>query len=149
MIIHTKAVFEFYIFQPIQGSEFAVWIWVSEIYIFSVGFVWIFKINIQVEHSCLSVKPELSIFRGLDVLLKVLLLNNFIIIPAFSRNDVDSVHRYISLSFFQSSGKKSRQTGGGERSKERPGDVDKAGSSKSGQSKFRIPKDRPREERKH
>ena len=71
------------------------------------------------------------------------------IILAFSRNDVDSVHHYISLSLFQSSGKKSRQTGGGERSRERSGDGDKAGSSKTSQPKFRIPKDRPKEGKKH
>ena len=71
------------------------------------------------------------------------------IILAFSRNDVDSVHHYISLFLFQSTGKKSRQTGSGERFRDRSGDGDKAGSSKSNQPKFRIPKDKPKEGRKH
>ena len=92
-----------------------------------------------------------SIFRSLDVLLKVLPLNNFILFlfRLVMMLDIYCPSLYKTSLFFQSSsGKKSRQTGGGgERSRDRHGEGDKAGSS-THQAKFRIPKGK-KEERKH
>ena len=77
-------------------------------------------------------------------------MNNLKLFIAFSRNDVDLLRHYISLFFVQSAGKKSRHSGGGERSKDRSGDQDRAGSSQASQSKFRIPKDgKSKEGKKH
>ena len=77
-------------------------------------------------------------------------MNNIKLFFAFSRNDVDLLRHYISLFFIQSAGKKVRHSGGGEHSRDRSGDQDKAGSSKAPQPKFRIPKgDKPREGKKH
>ena len=92
-----------------------------------------------------------SIFRSLDVLLKVLPLNNFILflfrLVMMLDNYCPSLYK-TPLFFQSSSGKKSRQTGGGgERSRDRHGEGDKAGSS-THQAKFRIPKGK-KEERKH